>query len=1808
MPILKKRLGATMKRFQGAIIVGFLIFFNWSIVFGGTLALEGDPASFVKNVSVIHGSYVEAETDATIQGPDTLAITRFYNSQNKLNETNLGGWSLFPHCYLFVKKDPQGAEYTTAEGKYEFTFIYAATERGDSLCYFAWHNTTNPKTRTFFEFDIENCRGLANNARGDINAWTNQKNNKLNYFSETQEVELLPSCGGKRTYVRTSNEGCFRLKQEVLPSGNKIFYNYDKENRPIFIEIKNSTEKKTISWIKLTYENGVEITTSDLRIITYHFTKNNAGDNLLSEVVRSGKPPVKYQYEIRGKSALLTKKDLPEGRFIIIDYEKETNRVHSVSQPLEVDQILCTTFNYSVDSEGNGYTEVKGPENRQQVYRYNDQYQLTVREDYLSGSLYRVHRKTWGKEADSWNLVSSSVEDAGRNVLYFKLLTYSTSGNLLEEKEYGNLTGAKESPVLLNEVGEPASNQEGHIRKYAYSEYEQFYQVELQDAKEDILKLLYKPRTNILLAKIFMEKGRWEVKIKKREIFEYNEDGVLIRAVEDDGCTMELKSRYPWVTKRYITTIAPKQDLPHFGEPEIIEKKYLNPERDKEILIKKIINHFDARGFVELQDFFDSEDRLRYSIKKTYNDDGLLTYETDPEGKITTYDYDIYHNLKEESHLPKGITYRYDYNLNNLRIRTVVQGINGESYETSVKYDGNENILSSLDNKGHEILYQNDDLGRRISASYPSFTVEGNTAIQPVNTYEYDLFDNAIVITDSQQRVTRKSYTVRGQPTLIQYPDGTEELFKYDTEGSLHRHRDRDGTTRVIEYDYLGRISHIQRYPRGSTATEVGSTNIYRDYDAFHLISETNEKGYKTNYIYNMAGRLHTQTKVKEKIDYRYDPLGRLTTLMKWKTDDTYTLERREYNLLNQVLEECTEDQKGTILLKKKFSYDTAGRLKQIIGYPNNQESVLVQYEYDGFDRVSEITNGLGLSTKISYDDTYVNSFGQQVLKTAYLDPLGNRTEEIFDAYNRPVFVSRSNTKGDQLHQKEIWYDTLGNKTLEKYARIPQGDNLNSYNVRYKYEKKELLTSIVQAEGSSEELTTTFDYNSYQDLISQSYPQNKDPIIYKYDGLGYLKSLTFKEMKASTPTTYEFTLDRGGYLTDLLLPWHSITYDYNEYDRLISEEIVNRETNKKYLIRYNYDQQGAITSLILPDESSIHYTYQGPFVVEITRRSKEKADLYKHRLVSYDLMGNILEEILPFHGGARKHTWDGLGRRTSISTDFFKDRIAENGYDLLSRVKQREITVGSSKTTIDYDYTDLSQLAYEKGVFDHRYTYDSLDNCLSQDQAVCKNNAANQLKEAGGKAYDFDLNGNLISQKSGDTGFIYEYNPLNQLTVIKDPKGNTIYFTYDPQGKRLTKKVETKDKQVKIFRYFYLGNTELGCLDENGTISELRVPLNPNEPEKSTFIGFEFKKNLYVPIYDLQGNVACLINAKQRKIVETYKYSAFGEEHILNDKGETLSTSAVGNPWRFFGKRIDLETGLIYFGKRYYDPSIRKWIIPDPAGPIDGPNVYAFVRNNPLLWTDYSGLAAEISASQDKEFLTYFKGEYEPHCACESHRKCKRGGDIGNALGGSLLGAVKFGFSRCEDLVQMFGTMAMDDFIQETFPPAQGEAIKEIEQNLWVENEQFARELVINNIDFDPLSRTAQRFEMGTYYGLVAADLIRPNLKNIKSIFSLTEAASIAKELRFTKSNLKLGRQVHKNYKIGLADEINTFKEYYLPSRKRIDFLDVTNGIIYELKPFNPRAIKLGQKQLDIYVEELKTIPRYKDIEWKKILETYQIP
>ncbi|MDE3046709.1 MAG: RHS repeat-associated core domain-containing protein, partial [Verrucomicrobiota bacterium] len=148
-------------------------------------------------------------------------------------------------------------------------------------------------------------------------------------------------------------------------------------------------------------------------------------------------------------------------------------------------------------------------------------------------------------------------------------------------------------------------------------------------------------------------------------------------------------------------------------------------------------------------------------------------------------------------------------------------------------------------------------------------------------------------------------------------------------------------------------------------------------------------------------------------------------------------------------------------------------------------------------------------------------------------------------------------------------------------------------------------------------------------------------------------------------------------------------------------------------------------------------------------------------------------------------------------------------------------------------------------------------------------------------------------------------------------------------------------------RYFlYDGQNEIGSFDENLNLLELRILGETPHAEIGAAIALELQGKIYAPIHDLQGNIAALLPIN-RSEPTFYHYSAFGEEK---------HTGPAKNPWRFSSKRTDEGTGLVYYGRRFYLPSLGRWLTPDPRGFADGMNLYAFVHNDPLTHFDEYGL------------------------------------------------------------------------------------------------------------------------------------------------------------------------------------------------------------------------------------------------------------
>ena len=106
----------------------------------------------------------------------------------------------------------------------------------------------------------------------------------------------------------------------------------------------------------------------------------------------------------------------------------------------------------------------------------------------------------------------------------------------------------------------------------------------------------------------------------------------------------------------------------------------------------------------------------------------------------------------------------------------------------------------------------------------------------------------------------------------------------------------------------------------------------------------------------------------------------------------------------------------------------------------------------------------------------------------------------------------------------------------------------------------------------------------------------------------------------------------------------------------------------------------------------------------------------------------------------------------------------------------------------------------------------------------------------------------------------------------------------------------------------------------------------------------------YFCAHDGNGNVMALVSAADGSVAARYEYGPFGE--LIRATGPMAKV----NPFRFSTKHQDEETGLVYYGYRYYDPGTGRWVSRDPIAELGGLNLYGFALNDPVDYVDKLGM------------------------------------------------------------------------------------------------------------------------------------------------------------------------------------------------------------------------------------------------------------
>ncbi len=1606
-----------MKKNSFLFLLFFLLLFGSQVDAIHSAALlpstEGDPDGFIDEcVCVINGDYCESSTDLAIVGPDILFLQRYYNAKNYITGKHAGGWRLFTTQFLIVGKDPKN---------YQSTLAFTGERSGGIFTYSGWRKSDGT-TEEPLKIDLElNGLGIVNTYAKNISGQTNHKNNFITCKEET--CELFLGDGTKRIYKKVArlpnqifgeellpflseqvlSPEYYHLIEEILPSGNRLHLSYDTVGHVSHIEMKNASNSKTISWIHFDYElqgNSylVKLSTSDEKTVNYHFSllslPNGFKTYVLTQINGSHIISCSYEYEVNGNLCTLVKKIFPDGSFKEINYDQE-GRVKGIKEPalLPNQTKVKYAFHYAKN-----YTDVFDATGLKTRYLYNEHSQLIEVAKYDQKKLYRSDLRFWGNQPeDKGLLLARAVADGNRVIHSYHSYHYDTKGNILEECLYGDLTGRESISLVLNVEGKVVNSDEidCHRIRRSYSEDGFNLLTKIGSSQESQTVLVYQSNTHFLIKELSVEK-----KVRKRIFHFYNEDGARIKTIEDDGYADE-ENVLDGVTERHIVTIQPKKYLPGVGLPEAIDESGLNLSNNQEILFRRRLNIFDAQGRILRCDTCDSEGQFAHSELKSYNSFGLPISETNLLGQVTTYTYDSFGNPTSISipHDHKDIQFTYDQG--NHLIRSL-ETIDGQRRLVENSFDAMGRKTSSIDMHGNITSYIYDEFGRLTQVIFPEVYDENENTIQPKISCSYDIFDNIISTTDPNGYVTYKSYTLRGEPSKIIYPDGSIELYKYDRGGSLHRKLCRDQSVTNYEYDYQGRVTREQTQicskdkPIGATST------VEYEYNGFHCKLKTLNRRLATQYEYDSIGRPISiiQSDKSEKSDdltsrhteIFYDNLGNIGRKKVWFDvgPEDYSLEVFNYDLTGRVIEKSVEDAQASVLLQRTFSYDIDARATEEYGIVDGKKTTLSRTTHDFLGESSIYTDAQGNETKVKIDNAYCNALGQKVIKKIITNSFGVRTEVEFDALGRIAKILKKDEMDALLSLQRILYDASSNKCQEINAEISQGNVIGSQSTFWKYGPMNHLEAQIDDYGSPQERKTYFEYNSFGQMIAKIVPGFAKPLTYSYNHAGKIDSIIHKD--ANLPVEQQvanfYTYDENGNIVQA--KGHrgvSVSREYNAFDQITKESVSDGE-NGFFNINYIYDRQGRIISITLPDKSAIHYKYNALFGTEIKRLTADGKELYSHQYKAYDESGRILSESFN-DKEIIEHRYDLNGNTTEINTPFLVENYS---YDQSGRIIKKERKNNSTVTFASYAYTDLAQLCSERGSHNNEYRYDSLDNTV-QINGIPLAYTANQLTSYSNAKYQYDPQGNLLRKTLDQQETRFKNNILSQLIQIEKPDHSLVSFIYDPLGRRLFKKhVQGPAYWAKVFstqHFMYLDDVEIGTINEKGKIQELRIPGLASEGLSYKSIAIEIKGKPYATVHDHCGNLAALVDPISHTIAESYSYSAFGKELVYNSAGDQIAESSLNNPWRYAEKRVDKETGLIFFGLRYYDPQINRWINPDLLGKCDGPNEYAYTRNNPLNCLDNFGLETEsVSTVRFEHFFYGDEEHYYKYWGTPPNRYC----------------------------------------------------------------------------------------------------------------------------------------------------------------------------------------------------------------------------
>lgn len=1555
----------------------------------------GDPSGMVAGcINSITGDLVIRRDDLVVKGQEPIRLPLLYSPKSVRETDNVYcGWD-FCERYLTAEIDEKSILKI-----YEKSGISLSYDYDPSVGHGKAYNQPNLfKIRDLYYL-------LTNTSLRGIGARYNPMFNRV-YSNplNLQEIIVSPLDGSIRRYKTSvsakrlkkekksvSKTFDFYLQSETLPNGNMIVYHWQKvgrdRDRMRVVRIESKSPKgKVFAWVNIQYDppgdrhrKGMILTTSDQRSVTYEFDSEyklqKKGDrvSVLKKIEYSYRPNETYTYYS------LKRKDIypewiigPDDRQIKVTYnhkgvnpssgitinkrtyenDKRYGRVGALHQPLGNDTFMYRShyFRYfpgEPKKEG-GFTNAFDAYDNLTRFLYNKDLVLTSIERFIDkDQLFSKEHFDW--IATYW-LQHKTLVGSDKAPIFSLKYEYDDMGNIKKEFHYGDLTGkAPKKCLVMDDLKPQLKGAEEHVIKRDYYGNHLLKREEVGDRVTDYF---YVGHTERLRAKFVYEKNNQF----RQRVFYFYDDGILTCEITDNG-TGDESDDLTGVTKRLIKRITPNPKTFMYGMPHIIEEKYLDLATHQEVLLRKRVLHYQKKdlGNVSRIDHYDADDHYRYTLTYSYDDQDRLVAQTDPLGRTRTIAYDANYNPKVDDDPNENFVLEQHYDRMNRPIQTTQVLPEGEERTVTHRYNLLNQKIEEQDFRDNITHHEYDPFGHPTKTTFPAIESESGVLTSPVITRTYNALGKPTSETDPEGNITTTVYTSRGRPHQITYADGYQETFVYDSSGHhVVEHTLPGGTRETFEYDAFDRITLKQTH---SSEGERLSEETFK-YDALSLLAQTAPDGTVTTYTYDSAGRKIEEKTLDRVTQYSYDALGRLHRITRLKEGRPEQVLVKEYDLLDRVKEERQEDADGLVYSFTTYTYDDFSNQTALIKEVQVGESK-EQFFYDPLRRIIKTINPMGEVTTTEYDDFYENSHGQKVLRQTTTDPMGKKTIETFDVFGNLSTLEKQNAAGKTLLHEAFFYNLNQQKTKQISTLYDPDKTIIK---TWDYNERSRLIELREAVGTPLEKVTHYSYTPDGHMETVTKPDGV-VISYTYDGLGRQTSIQTSDGSCH----YALKHDKMGNVirSDDLIHHKTTTRVYNHFGELLEETLANNHSLKR-----TYDSLGRKTALLFSNDSQILYDYTPYHLAKVERISRNGTSLYAHYYTEYDRSFNVTEELL-LSKEPLFHTVDLLGRRIETDSPYSNEQITQ--IDPCGNVLSYLRTLEKTQETSTFTYDDLDQLIEEKGRFEHNYAYDSHHNRIQKDASTYELNALHELTATSETTYEHDLNGNRTLEQKATEEIHYTYDGLDRLTQIQSGE-YAIRFSYDSWNRCLT--LYYFKLSDGVWGYMYQENLLYDEQNELGAFPhELRILGQGRGAEIGATVAIEKNHTLYVPLHDLFGNIIALLD-QTNTLKESYRFTAFGEEEVFTPQSIQTTDSLLHNPWRYQSKR---KVGqLVSFGRRFYDPETGRWLSPDPMGFDEGPNLYQYVTNNPMVYFDlYGEFIKKLESIEEMEKALTFDYDFE---------------------------------------------------------------------------------------------------------------------------------------------------------------------------------------------------------------------------------------